>query len=158
MGYPDDYYGYDEPPQSNLPAGQPVDVDVETMYGLALALKGENENFKPQADVVAQHFQVDESGNRSADYPMVAGLASISPSVRSALEYQDYAMTQGAQLLRDQIAGTKALANISMKIVTEFDSVDELNAADLDTVRDVTGIEPPPPPPPYTGGPYPLAV
>jgi|GEM_PF-5378345 len=151
---PDSYYGYEIPPRMDLPPNEVVDIEVDTVYGLGLSMKRENENFKPRAEAISQQFEVDANGNRNANYPMVAGLASISPGIRSALEYQDLSMSVAARLLRDQVAGTKALANISMKIATEFDSVDELNAADLDTVREVTGIEAPPPPPPYTGGGY----
>lgn len=160
MVHPEEYYGYDAPPtMDNLPgydgSGQPpVDIEVDTVYGMGLSLAQESEIFEPQAEAISQQFEVDANGMRNASFPMAGGFARVSPAVRYALERQDRVMTYAAKLVRDQAAGTKALANISMRIVSEFSSTDELNQAEIDHIREITGIEEPPPPPPSTGGFY----
>lgn len=164
MVLPEEYYGYEAPPtMDNLPGYQGggserVDIDVDTVYGMGLSMSQESEVFAPQAEAISTQFEVDSSGMRNASYPMGAGLARISPSVRSAFERQDFIMTYAAELVRNQAAGTKALANISMRIVSEFSGTDELNAADIDRVREITGIEEPPPPPSYGGGHRPMPI
>ena len=164
MGYPEEYYPYDVPPNMNDELGygeggtQRVDIDVDTVYGMGLSMSQESEIFAPQAEAISSQFDVDSNGMRNASYPMAAGLARISPAVRSALDRQDFIMRYGAELVRDQAAGTKALANISMRIVSEFADTDDLNAADVERIREITGFEEPPPPysPPAHHRPMPI--
>lgn len=135
------------PPTMPLPAAKPTEIDVTTVYGLGKTLAHENENLKPRVDAIHTQFQVDAQGNRSADYPVAIGLANISPAIQSALSYQDISMSNAGKMLAAHIKGNEALANISMKIASEFSGVDDLNAADVDKIREITGIPAPEPPP-----------
>ncbi|GAA4923279.1 hypothetical protein LX16_5119 [Stackebrandtia albiflava] len=139
-----DYYppGYEPRPSMEFPESEPVEIEVETVYGLGLQMRGENENFRPRVDAIAQQFGVNGTNQHSGQFSMAVGLASISPQVRSALEYTVTSMERASEVMRSQSDGQKALANMSMLIASRFSGTDALNAADIETIRDITGIPP----------------
>jgi hypothetical protein len=152
MGLADDYYGgYQPTPSMNLPGGNsgaPLSAEVRTVYGLGRKLREENATLRPRLDAIRGNFKMDENNYRSAAFPMARGLANVSPMVQTAMYTMDVAVWSAGWTLQSHVEGNKALGNISMKIATEFANVDQLNAAGVDRVREVTGIYPAPPPDP----------
>ena len=142
--------GYDDPGphepyyDTHAPETKDVHFDVETVYGLGKVMRTENsENLIPSLKSVRDNFKMDENNLRSADYPAARGIANISPHAKAALDAQDWGMWSAGWAMQSHSDGHRALGNIAMKISSEFTDTDELNGADIDKIREVTGIYPP---------------
>lgn len=152
----DSGYPYQEPVDTHFPNATPAEMDVKTVYGLGQLMRAENGNLNPRLSSIRGNFKMDENNYRSADYPMARGIANISPMAKAAMDAQDTAMWSAGWVLQSHSEGNRAMGNIAMKIASEFNSVDELNAADTKRVREVMGLPDPadqPPPPPWANKP-----
>ncbi|CAM3408703.1 hypothetical protein [Stackebrandtia soli] len=138
---------------------QPVEVDIETVYGLAIALSGEVTNIaNGKAAVEANFTQTMAPGEYGPPVPGSETPLGNDPrytTVKHIVTYHDNAMTEATLLLKNFQDGVRNISRITNKIVTEFQSRDALNSADVERVREVTGIPEEPTPPAYSGGPYP---
>lgn len=140
---------------------EPVEIDIDTIYGLALALHGEVGNIESAKTVVDSHF--DTSTVPPGFIGPVAPGTGRPPlgsdpryvSVQSIVEYHNNSMTQAKALMVNFHEGVRNISRITNKLVSEYASKDQLASADVDEVRAATGLDgynsDPNPPMPYPG-------
>lgn len=133
---------------------QPVNVEISTLYGLALALDGERQNMdagaaeviaklSPEGEGYAQGASDGDEHLRSFDVgPEPLGTRPDYVGIQNTIERHSQAREQAQRTLLALCAGVERISQITNLLVSEFESQDELNAAGVEQVGDLTGIYP----------------
>ena len=105
-----------------------VEADITSMSDYGNHILSESEGLKDLIKQVESGFDVGESGTRSGGYAMLSGLASANPTIKSALDVQDSAMSSVHALLNKFVSGEQALGNITMHMANDYNSEDVLSS------------------------------
>ncbi|MEV0650263.1 hypothetical protein AB0I28_33880 [Phytomonospora sp. NPDC050363] len=139
------------------PGFKPVEVDVYSMRSFALALRAEVEaNLSDAAVNVNSQLKnpnVHPSGLYVEGKPF--GADPRNEPAQHISNYHTGAMEQGTKLMIAFREGMDALANIALKVATEYRSTDDLNRATEEEIRTKLNIPRDPPPNPRRG-PFPI--
>lgn len=140
-------------------AYEPVNIQVSDMYTLALALDAERKNMEKMADVAMRKLSPEADAVSSESGPRAEGDGSVQVpadegpeplgtdkeyiGVAGITQWHTDARAQARLTLAALKVGIDRLSTITNAIVSEFQSQDELNAASVDQVGDLTGVYPP---------------
>ena len=105
-----------------------IEADITSMSDYGNRILSGSEDLDGLISSLEGGFQMDGSGSRSGGFAMLSGLASVSPTIRNAMEVQDSAMSSGHALLKKFVSGEKALGNISMHMANDYNTEDVLSA------------------------------